>query len=138
MNYDSEDERKMQQDFAEKLKGTRDFLKDKEKVKLVIEKVEELYRMVEPITIKVRAHEKLTDEEKEKFHTVAAMILKVKDSFEDMQLILGHNLGIQADAYYFHVKKLAEEGNDEAKKVYEELKPLYEKAHLSDSPEDKN
>lgn len=56
----------------------------------------------------------------------------IQQQIQDMQLILDVSLSRQSNAFYHEVKRLAAEGNEEAKKVYENLKPSYE-AMLSES-----
>ncbi len=51
------------------------------------------------------------------------MMLKVA---EDGQLILGHVLFQAAVTQYFHLKMLAEQGNEEARIKYEKLRPGFE------------
>lgn len=48
----------------------------------------------------------------------------LKTITDQRRLKIEERLVARADAYFFHVKDLAEQGNDEAKKVYEELKKL--------------
>ncbi|MEP7171645.1 MAG: hypothetical protein ABI855_19895 [Bacteroidota bacterium] len=140
MNYDSEEGRKHQQSIAEKLKLTREFMNDPQKVKIVTESIEKLHHALQPLLEKINCGEKLDEQENDLFKEGINMLFRVKQSFEDMQLLLGNNLVIQSDAIFFHLKKLAEEGNPEAKKAYERLVPLFKDAHGENlnSPERKN
>jgi hypothetical protein len=140
MNYDSEEERKDQEAFSEQLKQTREFLNDKNKVNQLIDSFHQVMELLEPLSKKIIAGEELTEEQMNTFIFIRNSMDKARQQFEDMQSILGQNNLIQADAIFYHFKKLAEEGNEEAKKAYEQLLPKFKAAHGEDfdSPEKKN
>jgi hypothetical protein len=138
MNYDSEEERKLQEKLAEKLKETKEFLSDKNKIKHLVDSFHQVMELLEPLLAKIKAGQELTEEEVKRFIFIRNSMDKARQTFEDMKLILGQNSIIQADALFFEIKKLAEEGNPDAKSAYEKLLPSFKRAHGTDAPENLN
>lgn len=107
-----------------------------EEAKKIIEK---LFIQLEPITgemMKLKEQKIRTTEEEELLKNYAVVLERSMQYISDMQALLGDKLYRKATAYYFHLKDLAEKGNEEARAVYEKLKPLYEdslKENMDDS-----
>jgi hypothetical protein len=138
MNYDSEEERKLQERLAEKLKETKEFLSDKNKIKHLVDSFHQVMELLEPLTAKIKAGQELTEDEVKRFIYIRNSMDQARQTFEDMKLILGQNSIIQADAVFFEIKKLAEEGNQDAQSAYEKLLPSFKRAHGTDSPDKLN
>ena len=110
-------------------------MKDKfksEDIQKNIKKIDKYLPQIEDAVTKLTQKKERTEEEEGQLKQLADMVLKVKQYMEDAQLVLGDKLYRQSVAYYFHVKELSEKGNEEAKKVYEHLKPLYDAGLLKD------
>ncbi|WP_320054824.1 hypothetical protein [uncultured Acetobacteroides sp.] len=56
---------------------------------------------------------------KTRAHELESFLLKAKQEVDN-------RLAAQSTAFYFHVKELADGGDAEARKAYEDLRPLYE------------
>lgn len=69
----------------------------------------------------------LAEELKTRVHELETFLLKAKQEVDN-------RLMAKSTAFYYHVKELAEGGDVEARKVYEDLRPSYE-AHLRSSIE---
>jgi hypothetical protein len=132
MNYDSEEEKNRQQQFSENLRLTKEFLSDKEKVNQLIDAFHKILELIQPLSEKIKAGEELSEDELQIFLYARRTINEARERFEDMESLLAHNRFIQADAIFFHFKKLADQGNEEAKKAYEQLLPSYHSAHQMD------
>ena len=66
-----------------------------------------------------------TDEEIEQLAQMEKHLHTLLQQVQDMKLIAAEAAIRQAEAYYFSVKQHAEQGNEEAKKIYEDLKESY-------------
>ena len=75
----------------------------------------------------VGATEYLLEELKKRVYELETFLLKAK-------LEVDNRLVRKSAAYYYHVKELAEAGDAEARKVYEDLRPSFE-AYLRSSIE---
>ena len=128
INYDSEEEKAAQESLAEKLKQTREFLADKEKVKEVATVIGEMMEKVMDINARLKRGERITDEEKEFLFEADKEFKQLLQGFKDMQSIIEDNMIKQADAIFFNIKELAEKGDEKAKKLYEEILPKYKDA----------
>jgi hypothetical protein len=132
MNYDSKEEKKRQQKYAENIRLTKEFLSDTEKVNFLIDSFHKILELIQPLSDKIKAGEELTEDELKIFIYARKTINEAREKFEDMESLLAHNRFIQADAIFFHFKKLTEQGNEEAKKAYEQLLPSFRAAHSED------
>lgn len=139
MAYDSEEEKKLRESIAEKTRIAKEFARDKEAQKTIRENLEKLIPFIERLTEKAR-YEKLNKEEEEMAAKIVETINHVQQSLSDANLLIFNDLFAQTNAYFFHVKKLAEEGNEDARKVYEQLLPHFKKAmgEGDKSPEQNN
>ena len=124
-HFDSEEERKLQQGMEEHYKRLRQFSDNPELKKDLIEKINQLEDGLAPLIEKNKLGIALTQDEADLIAEILPKIQDMAQRFSDAELLLSHKLLIKANAFFFHVKKLAEEGNEEAKKVYEELLPSY-------------
>ena len=132
MGYDSKEEKERAEKLAKKMDAYLELLRDKEFMMHFKTTAENLSNMVETLQEKAR-YEPLEPHERELLAFVAEQLPHLKQIAEDGRLILEHVLYQAAVTHYFDLKKKAEQGNEEARAKYEELRPLYEKSNL---PED--
>jgi len=76
--------------------------------------------------INLMSIENPTDEEIALIYETHKVLNELIESAKNSQLIIGANLLQTSQAFYDNVKNLAEAGDEQAKKIYEELKPLYQ------------
>lgn len=67
-----------------------------------------------------------TPDEEEQLKEMRQLLQKVLPVVSRVKNYFGEKAFKQAQAYYYHVKELADEGDSEAKKIYDDLRPLYE------------
>jgi len=127
MAYDSEEEKKLRESIARKTELAKEFAGNKEAMNKLKESIETLAPFLERLIEKAR-YEKLSDEEQELFNKITATLQQVQQSLSDANLLIFNDLFAKSHAYFFHVKKLAEEGNEDARKVYEKLLPSFKQA----------
>ncbi len=139
MAYDSEEEKKLRESIAEKTRLAKEFARNKEAQKIIKDNLEKLIPFIEMLTEKAR-YEKLNKEEEEMAAKIVETLKHLQQSFSDANLLIFNDLFTKSNAYFFHVKKLAEEGNEDARKVYEKLLPSFKKAmgEGDKSPEQNN
>ncbi|MGE0636566.1 MAG: hypothetical protein AB7P01_09000 [Bacteroidia bacterium] len=139
MAYDSEEQKKLRESIAEKTRLAKEFARDKEAMGKLKASIESLVPAMEMLMEKAR-NEKLTDEEQDIFDKIVATFQLVQQTLSDTNLLIFNDLFAKSNAYFFHVKKLAEEGNEDARKVYEKLLPSFKKAmgEGNKSPEQNN
>ncbi len=126
MLYNDEETRKDEERFQEHLKKARSLTK---------EDMAKLMEQMETITktaLKLKAKPSLTEEEAALLERIKKMAKETAENISDIRLVLGESTRRQAYAYYMHIKKLAEEGNADAIKIYEDLKPGYQASLRSD------
>ena len=116
MNFDDEFTRDFEEKFQKNLAQVRkisdeQILAIRESILTIIEFLEDFKKMREK-----------SPEDIEFAAKVNAEFLIHMQKIEDINLIIGESLNRKARAYYEHVKKLAKEGNEEAKKIYDDLK----------------
>ncbi len=68
----------------------------------------------------------LDEEEKKEMKQIVEIIQKAQPVILFCQQILGESLIRGTNDIFFHFRNLSLQGNEEAKKAYEELRPLYE------------
>jgi hypothetical protein len=130
MPFNDEETRKEEELFQKHLKIARSLTKEDQ---------ENLMKSVEVLTakaMKLAAKPSLNDEEAALLERIKKMLSEATEHAKALQAILDESLLRQAYAYYHHIKKLAEEGNPEALKIYEDLKPGYQasiKSNLGDN-----
>ena len=130
MPYNDEETRKEEERLKKYLKMARSFTKEEQEK--LLSSMEVLINEAKELAAKPS----LTEEE-------AVMLIRIKkaisDATENTKALLGvldESLLRRAYAYYQHIKQLAEQGNPEALKIYEELKPSYQaslKSNLGDN-----
>jgi hypothetical protein len=126
MLYNDEETRKEEESFRENLEKARSLTKAD---------IDELRKHMETLAgaaLKLKAMPVLTAEEAGMLERINKMMEETTEKINDIKLVLGESTRRQAYAYYLHVKKLAEEGNADAIKVYEDLKPGYQASLRSD------
>jgi hypothetical protein len=138
MSYDSEETKKKADLNAERMKRIYEVFGNKDTMEKVQNYIEQLTPIITDVHQKSKLGIKLTDEEAKLLNEHLPVILKLRDFFTDAQIILDDNLFVEANAFFFHIHKLAEQGDEKAKKLYEEMLPLYRKAHGLDGPEMNN
>lgn len=126
MLYNDKETRRDEERFEEHLKKARSLTKED------MEKLKEHMEAITELALKLKAKSSLTGEEAALLERIKKMAKETAENINDIQLVLGESTRRQAYAYYLHVKKLAEEGNPDAIKVYEDLKPDYQASLRSD------
>ena len=116
MNFDDEFTRDFEEKFQKNLAqirkiGEKEMLIIKENISIVSEFLEDFKKMPEKSPEDIEFAAKITID-----------FLALTQKLEDAKLILDESLNRKARAYFEHVKKLALEGNEEAKKIYDDLK----------------
>jgi hypothetical protein len=84
---------------------------------------------------KLTAKKELTPEEMALFIRIVDTVKTTLENTNRLKSISEESIYRQANIYYYHVKKLAEEGNEEARKVYEQLRPSYQATLISKAEE---
>jgi hypothetical protein len=126
MLYNDEETRKDEELFQEHLKKARSLTKeDMDKLMLHMGTLAQA-------ALKLKAQPSLTEEEAALLQRIKTMLQETTKNITDAKLVIGESTKRQAYAYYQHIKKLAEEGNTDAIKVYEQLKPDYQASLRSD------
>ena len=116
MNFDDEFTRDFEEKFQKNLAQVR---------KISDEQILAIRESILTITEFLEDFKKMREKSPEDIAFAAkvnAEFLIHMQKLEDINLIIGESLNRKARAYYEHVKKLAKEGNEEAKKIYDDLK----------------
>jgi hypothetical protein len=137
MAYDSEETKNEAQANAEKLKKVREVFNE-EMIETLKKYMESVAPIIEETHAKVKMGMKLTEEEMQFLQEHAPRMKTLMDALSYSQDLLGEKLMAQSDAFFFHLRKLAETGDEKAKKMYEEMLPKYREAHGLDGPEMNN
>lgn len=119
MHYNDDETRKEEERFKEQLEKVRSLTK--EDIDALMGNVETLVQTATAL----KARPSLTAEEAALLERIKLLMEETTKNITDMKLVLGESTRRQAYAYFLHVKKLAEEGNPDAVKVYKDLKPDY-------------
>jgi predicted DNA-binding transcriptional regulator YafY len=120
MLYNDEETRKEQNRFLEQLKAVRSFTE--KDAKLFIEQTKVLLDAMQSLA----NQPELTEEEAALLVEIQKNVPVILEKIKAAQSVLGESILRQSNAYYQHVKKLAEEGDVDAKKIYEDLHPHYQ------------
>jgi hypothetical protein len=120
MLYSDEETRKEQNYFFEQLKAARNFAE--KDAQLFMEQVKVLLDTMQSLT----NQPELTEEEAALLAKIQNNLPIILENIKAAQSVIGESLLRQSNAYYQHIKKLAEEGDAEAKKIYEDLQPYYQ------------
>jgi uncharacterized protein YicC (UPF0701 family) len=121
MLYDDKETQRSENRFQELLANTRKSLESgaldiiKEQSLVLMDAYDKLMLVEDP-----------TEEDVAYIQQIKDALDEVLQTMKDMQLILGANLVRQAENYYHHIKKAAEDGNEKAKEIYAKLKPQYD------------
>jgi hypothetical protein len=122
MLYNDKETRENEKHFQEDLKTARSFAEDKE----AQQKITESLAIIENMLLKLKDKPDKTQEEIELMNDLTKKLVPILDTIQHFKNVIGHNLVRFSNAYYENVKKLAAEGNEEAKAIYEDLKPAYQ------------
>jgi hypothetical protein len=122
MNYDSEEARKQQKKFAELLKETRLLLADKKDLNLILSNAAELQKSSQAMQDRIKAGERLSAEELQMLDMSIEAVEKAAQLFLNMKDMLDYDRALKTEAQFHYLKKLADEGNVEAKKAYEKIR----------------
>ena len=125
MAYDSPEDKEKGKELAKKLEQILAVARDKDFQAQLIKLVDEGLRFVTEMHEKAK-YEPLDQTEQAALANMAEKMPIVLQFVQDCKLVLGNQIMIAADTQYFHLKRLAEEGNPDAKEAYERLKPLYQ------------
>ena len=120
MGFDSKEDKENQESISRKIEAVKALLSDKEAMAKLKESFESLIPSIEAMIERER-YELLNEDElkiKEEIHITVGMI---QESFSEMKLLLDLEQFEKSTRFFFHLKKLAEEGNEDAKKVYNDL-----------------
>ncbi len=120
MFYNDKETRDWEERYQETLAKTREFLTHHK------EDLDEEVRIIQEDIIPILNKAEKTPEDLAYLKEMYPKIQLLLQSVSDMQFVLGESLSRQSNVFYEHVKKLAAEGNEKAKEVYEDLKPLYD------------
>ncbi len=120
MLYNDDEIREDEKRFQENLKAVRS-LTEKEK-QILTEQMDKLLDGLQLLTSKPN----LTEAEMAMLEKLKEKIPPIAEKINAMKATLDESVIRQSNAYYQHIKKLAEEGNEDAKKIYEDLKPAYQ------------
>lgn len=130
MLYNDEETKNEEEQFKKNLKNVRSFTdKDKEVLTSNLDKIMATLQ-------KLSNKPELNPDELAVMAEIEMSLKTIMPKVVAMQQVLGESLVRQSNAFYLHIKQKAEEGDEEAKKVYEELKPLYQaslKSNLGDN-----
>ncbi len=131
--YDSPEAEEESKSLSQKIDVLLDFFKDMSQEEMqayfvkITESIDLLAKELKNIQEKAK-YESLTKEEKKFLIQVKKRLKDISQQMEDTMLVLGHSLIMQANDYMFRLKQEAAKGNEEAKKLYEQLYPSYRAA----------
>jgi len=125
--FDNKEQEKLSKSIAEKLKLVREHMANltPEKRALLMDTIAQLEEQMSVLKEKKELGT-ITEQEQKLMDNTVEKLIEVVSTMKDMQLLLHNAMEKKAVAYYHEVKKKAEEGDEAAKKIYEELKPLYQ------------
>lgn len=126
MFYNDDATRKSEERFRELLEEARNLSESN------LQKVKDALITLTPYVNKLSAIKNPTPEEKEMLYTLQDGLKKLTEELDIRRSILFEHLYRQSITYYNHIKKLAAEGNEDARKIYEDLKVSYQ-ATLNDN-----
>lgn len=127
MGYNSKEEKEKAESLALKSENILSIFRDKKNQKAIMDSLELLLPAVTKLHEKSK-HEPLSTQEQELIEEMLPAFELLLQAVSDAKLLLGHEIVGQTTEYFFHLKKLAEEGNEEARKAYEALAPSFRKS----------
>ncbi len=129
MLYNDDETRKNEEKFQQDLILLRSITEEDNK------KVHANILVLQEEVNRLAAKEELTAEEIEILARITSTVKTTLENINRLKSISEESIERQANAYYQHVKKLAEEGNEEARKVYEQLRPSYQASLINKAGE---
>ncbi|MBI4946640.1 MAG: hypothetical protein HY840_09585 [Bacteroidetes bacterium] len=126
--FDDKEQKKLSKSLAAKLKLVREHMATltPEKRAQIMEAIAQLEEQMSVLKEKQKLGT-ITEQEQKLMDNTVEKLIEVVSSMKDMQLLLYNAMEKKAIAYYHEMKKKAEAGDEKAKKIYKELKPLYQK-----------
>jgi len=124
--FDDKEQEKLSKSISEKLTIVREHMAKltPEKRALITDAITQLEEQMSVLKEKQKLGT-ITEQEQKLMDGTVKKLIEVVSTMKDMQLLLHNSMEKKAVAYYHEMKKKAEEGDEAAKKIYEELKPLY-------------
>jgi hypothetical protein len=119
MLYDDEQSRSLDGKMEEMVQKARDFMAND------MPTLSEQLRKIVPELEYLASKPNRTPEEDDILQALTEAIQLNLQIIQDMKAIMGASLTTRSIALYEQYKKLAEEGNEKAKEIYEELRPYY-------------
>jgi hypothetical protein len=119
MLYDDESSKALDGKMEELVQRARDFVAND--MPILSEQVSKIGPELEYLASKPDR----TPAEDELLQSLIEAIQLHIQTIQDMKAIMGASITTRSIALYEHYKKLAEEGNEKAKEIYEELRPYY-------------
>jgi hypothetical protein len=123
MLYNDKETRETEKHFQEDLKTARSFAEDKE----AQQRITESLVFLNDILTRLKEKPDKTPEDIELMNDLMKRLKPILEKIQHFKNVVDHNRLRFANANYENVKKLAAEGNEEAKAIYEDLKPAYQK-----------
>lgn len=124
MAYNSHEEKQDGEKLAKKLEELLALARDPVLMQQIQKSVDDMGDFVKAMHEKAH-YEKLEAHEIEALAKVEQQMPILLRFLQDLQLALGNQLRLKSESSYYHVKRLAEQGDAKAKEVYEALRPLY-------------
>lgn len=122
MNFDDKVSQEFERKFNILSKGLEENLTP-EKVEIIKKALETLVENLGPLL-------KNPDKTEEEIQFINQLKPRIKELYErllDMHIVLGEKVFRSSMGFYENVKKAAEAGDIQAKKIYSEMEPLYKK-----------
>jgi hypothetical protein len=131
MNYDNEEARNFEKKNAERLQRIRQLSAEDKQL------IDQNLAFLEAEIKNLLAKPDRTEEENEILENISKQLPALLTAFQDMSLVLNHSLYVKSQSYYFHIKALAEKGDEKAMEIYKDLQPYY-RATIKEKPESQN
>ncbi|WP_312765298.1 hypothetical protein [Epilithonimonas sp.] len=121
MNFDDKFTKEFEEKFEKNLEAIRSMPPGAH------QQIKESLNVISEFVEKLKNKSEKTSADLELLANLQTKLKRLYETFSDMQLILGESLHRKSLAFYENVKKLAKEGDEEAEKIYNELKIHIEK-----------
>lgn len=132
MGYNSKEEKEKAESLASKSENILRIFGDLKNQQAIMDSLDSLLPVVNELSEKAK-NEPLTAEEWGLLEEIKPFLEQLEQGLSDASLLANHELVGQTTEYFFHLKKQAEEGNEEARKIYEEMAPSFRKSILPDT-----
>jgi hypothetical protein len=119
MLYDDEPSKALDGKMEEMVQQVRSFMDND------MHRVSELLKEIVPVVEDLARKPNRTPEEEDTLQELTKGLQMHLQTLSDMKDIMEASITSRSIALYEHYKKLAEEGNEKAKEIYEELRPYY-------------